>query len=110
MPADVEVRRPPAPVGHREDVVGGQQPERRQRDGDAEDDAGDDVGRVVLGQVEPGERGDGQQRADHPLARSCGTGPAGTSEYRLLTRNAASTVIGRDGMENPAHRPMSSTS
>ena len=53
--ADVQVGRPAPPVADREDLVGGQQPERRQRDGDPEDDAGDDVGRVVLGQVEPGQ-------------------------------------------------------
>ena len=36
--------------------------------------------------------------------------PAGIRAYTVLTRKAASTVIGRDGMEKPDQSPMISTS
>ena len=79
---DVEMRRPSPPVRDREDVVRCQQAERRQGHGDAQDGARDDVGRVVLGQVEAGQRGDREDAADHPLADGAVAGrraPASTA-------------------------------
>jgi hypothetical protein len=69
------VRRAAAAVAHRVHLVGRQQAEGGQWDGDAEDDAGQDVGRVVLREVEPGHGGEDEQPADDPLAD--GAEPAG---------------------------------
>jgi len=66
--ADVQVGRAAAPVGDREDLVGGEHAEGHQRDGDPDDGGDDHVGGRVDTQVDQGDRQRGDQRGDDQLA------------------------------------------
>jgi hypothetical protein len=74
----VQVRRPASSVPHREDIVRSEQAEGGQREGDPQDDPGEDVGRMVLREVQPGQPGEQEHHADRPLAERAW--PAGGHE------------------------------
>ena len=65
----------------------------------------EDVGRVVDGQVQPGERDRGEHHRDDELGQAAGR-PGTTSEYAMPIRQAARIATGNDGSEKPIQSPM----
>jgi hypothetical protein len=57
-----------AVVRHREDVVWREQPERSERDRDSDDQTEEHVGRIVLGEVHPGEPHENEEDRRDSLA------------------------------------------
>jgi hypothetical protein len=78
--ADVEVGAAPAPVPDREDRVRGEQPERQQRQGDAEHDTDQDVGGRVGAEGDPAERG---QRHQHGRGELAPVPPSALGDQRV---------------------------
>jgi hypothetical protein len=69
-----------APVGDREDLVGGEHPEAEQRDRDPDGDGDQRVGGGVGAQRDPAQRGQGDQRTRDQLAQGA---PATLRDQRV---------------------------